>query len=59
MSQFTTMQAEFDKALRKLEKAYESGDKINRSDFDKLHIWHEFLKTKLDAEREKNARELR
>jgi hypothetical protein len=59
MSQFTTMQAEFDKALRKLEKAYESGDKINRSDFDKLHMWHEFLKTKLDAEREKNARELR
>jgi len=59
MSQFTTMQAEFDKALRKLEKAYESGDKVNRSDFDKLHMWHEFLKTKLDAEREKNARELR
>jgi hypothetical protein len=58
MSQFTTMQAEFDKALRKLEKAYESGDKINRSDFDKLHMWHEFLKTKLDAEREKNAREV-
>jgi hypothetical protein len=59
MSQFTTMQAEFDKALKKLEKAYESGEKIDRSDFDKLHIWHEFLKTKLDAEREKNARELR
>ena len=59
MSQFTTMQAEFDKALRKLEKAYESGDKINRSDFDKLHIWHEFLKTKLEAEREKNARKVR
>lgn len=59
MSQFTTMQAEFDKALRKLEKAYESGDKVNRSDFDKLHMWHEFLKTKLDAEREKNAREVR
>jgi len=58
MSQFTTMQAEFDKALRKLEKAYESGDKINRSDFDKLHMWHEFLKTKLDAERKKNAREV-
>jgi hypothetical protein len=58
MSQFTTMQAEFDKALRKLEKAYESGDKVNRSDFDKLHMWHEFLKTKLDAEREKNAREV-
>jgi len=52
------MQAEFDKALRKLEKAYESGDKVNRSDFDKLHMWHEFLKTKLDAEREKNAREV-
>ena len=59
MSQFTTMQAEFDKALRKLEKAYESGDKVNRSDFDKLHIWHQFLKTKLDAEREKNATEFR
>jgi hypothetical protein len=59
MSQFTTMQAEFDNALKKLEKAYESGEKIDRSDFDKLHIWHEFLKTKLDAEREKNARELR
>jgi hypothetical protein len=58
MSQFTTMQAEFDKALRKLEKAYESGDRFNRSDFDKLHMWHEFLKTKLDAEREKNAREV-
>ena len=58
MSQFTTMQAEFDKALRKLEKAYESGDKVNRSDFEKLHMWHEFLKTKLDAEREKNAREV-
>jgi hypothetical protein len=58
MSQFTTMQAEFDKALRKLEKAYESGDKVNRSDFDKLHMWHEFLKTKLEAEREKNAREV-
>ena len=58
MSQFTTMQAEFDKALRKLEKAYENGDKVNRSDFDKLHMWHEFLKTKLDAEREKNAREV-
>ena len=57
MSQFTTMPAEFDKALKKLEKAYESGEKIDRSDFDKLHIWHEFLKTKLDAEREKNARE--
>ena len=59
MSRFTTMQAEFDKALRKLEEAYESGDQINRSDFDKLHIWHEFLKTKLDAEREKNAEEIR
>jgi hypothetical protein len=59
MSQFTTMQAEFDKALKKLEKAYESGEKIDRSDFDKLHIWHEFLKTKLDAEREKNATEFR
>ena len=59
MSQFTTMQAEFDKALKKLEKAYESGEQIDRSDFDKLHIWHEFLKTKLDAEREKNAREFR
>ena len=59
MSQFTTMQAEFDKALRKLEKAYESGDKVNRSDFDKLHMWHEFLKTKLEAEREKNARKVR
>ena len=58
MSQFTTMQAEFDKALRKLEKAYENGDKVNRSDFDKLHMWHEFLKTKLEAEREKNAREV-
>ena len=44
MSQFTTMQAEFDNALKKLEKAYESGEKIDRSDFDKLHIWHEFLK---------------
>ena len=59
MSRFTTMQAEFDKALRKLEEAYESGDQINRSDFDKLHIWHEFLKTKLDAEREKTAEEIR
>jgi len=59
MSQFTTMQAEFDKALKKLEKAYESGEKIDRSDFDKLHIWHQFLKTKLDAEREKNATEFR
>jgi len=59
MSQFTTMQAEFDKALRKLEKAYENGDKVNRSDFDKLHMWHEFLKTKLEAEREKNARKVR
>lgn len=59
MSRFTTMQAEFDKALKKLEKAYESGEKIDRSDFDKLHIWHEFLKTKLDAEREKNATEFR
>ena len=57
MSRFTTMQAEFDKALRRLEEAYESDDQIDRSDFDKLHIWHEFLKTKLDAEREKNARE--
>ncbi len=28
MSRFTTMQAEFDKALKKLEKAYESGEKI-------------------------------
>ena len=53
------MQAEFDKALRKLEEAYESGDQIDRSDFDKLHIWHEFLKTKLDAEREKNAKDLK
>ena len=59
MSRFTTMQAEFDKALKKLEKAYESGEKIDRSDFDKLHIWHEFLKTKLDAEREKDATEFR
>ena len=59
MSRFTTMQAEFDKALKKLEKVYESGEKIDRSDFDKLHIWHEFLKTKLDAEREKNATEFR
>ena len=58
MSRFTTMQAEFDKALRKLEEAYESGDQIDRSDFDKLHIWHEFLKTKLDAEREKKANEI-
>jgi len=58
MSRFTTMQAEFDKALRRLEEAYESGDQIDRSDFDKLHIWHEFLKTKLDAEREKNANEI-
>tara|TARA_Y100000004_G_C8711505_1_gene326113 strand:- start:310 stop:489 length:180 start_codon:yes stop_codon:yes gene_type:complete len=59
MSRFTTMQAEFDKALKKLEKVYESGEKIDRSDFEKLHIWHEFLKTKLDAEREKNATEFR
>ena len=59
MSRFTTMQAEFDKALKKLEKAYESGDQIDRSEFEKLHIWHEFLKTKLAAEREKNATEFR
>ena len=59
MSRFTTMQAEFDKALKKLEKAYGSGDQIDRSEFEKLHIWHEFLKTELDAEREKNATEFR
>ncbi len=58
MSQFTKMQQEFDKALRKLEKDYEKGD-VDRADFDKLHIWHEFLKSKIDADREKNARETR
>jgi hypothetical protein len=51
------MQAEFDKALKKLEKGYEKG-KVDKADFDKLHIWHEFLKAKVDAEREKNAKEL-
>ena len=47
---FSVMQAEFDKALKKLEKGYEEG-KVDKSDFDKLHIWHEFLKAKVDAER--------
>jgi len=54
---FSTMQAEFDKAIRKLEKGYEKG-KVNKEDFQKLHMWHEFLKAKIDAEREKNAKEL-
>lgn len=54
---FSVMQAEFDKALKKLGKDYEEG-KIEKADFDKLHIWHEFLKAKMDAEREKNAKEL-
>ena len=54
---FSAMQAEFDKALKKLEKGYEEG-KVDKSDFDKLHIWHEFLKAKVDAEREKNAKDL-
>ena len=38
-------------------KGYEEG-KVDKSDFDKLHIWHEFLKAKVDAEREKNAKKL-
>ena len=58
MSQFTTMQEELDKALRKLEKDYEKGD-VKRSDFDKLHIWHEFLRSKIDADRERNANDIR
>ena len=58
MSEFTTMQAEFDKALKKLEKSYETGKAIDKSDFDKLHIWHEFLKFKIDAERELKAHEV-
>lgn len=52
------MQEEFDKALKKLEKDYEKG-KVERSDFDKLHIWHEFLKSKIDADRERNANDIR
>ena len=34
---FSVMQAEFDKALKKLEKGYEEG-KVDKSDFDKLNI---------------------
>jgi len=58
MSQFTTMQNEFSKALKKLEDSYEKGN-VNRADFDKLHVWHEFLKSKIEADREKDAREVR
>jgi hypothetical protein len=58
MSQFTTMQNEFSKALKKLEDSYERGN-VNRADFDKLHVWHEFLKSKIEADREKDAREVR
>lgn len=58
MSQFTTMQNEFSKALKKLEDSYEKG-KVDRADFDKLHLWHEFLKSKIEADREKDAREVR
>ena len=58
MSRFTAMQEEFDKALKKLEKDYQKG-KVERSDFDKLHIWHEFLRSKIDADRERNANDIR
>jgi len=58
MSRFTAMQEEFDKALKKLEKDYAKG-KVERSDFDKLHIWHEFLKSKIDADRERDANDIR
>tara|TARA_B100001059_G_scaffold149200_1_gene149007 strand:- start:3873 stop:4049 length:177 start_codon:yes stop_codon:yes gene_type:complete len=58
MSQFTTMQNEFNKALKKLEEGYKNG-KVDRSDFDKLHVWHEFLKSKINADREKDAKEVR
>jgi hypothetical protein len=58
MSQFTTMQNEFSKALKKLEDSYEKGN-VDRADFDKLHVWHEFLKSKIEADREKDAREVR
>jgi hypothetical protein len=52
------MQNEFSKALKKLEDSYEKG-KVDRVDFDKLHLWHEFLKSKIEADREKDAREVR
>jgi len=58
MSRFSVMQAEFDKALKKFEDSYKNGKKIDKSDFDKLHIWHDFLKAKLDAEREANAKDI-
>lgn len=58
MSRFSVMQAEFDKALKKFEDSYKNGKKIDKSDFDKLHIWHDFLKSKLDAEREANAKDI-
>jgi len=58
MSRFTAMQEEFDKALKKLEKDYAKGE-VERSDFDKLHIWHEFLKSKIDADRERDANDIR
>lgn len=55
MSRFTDLQTEFHKAFTKLKEGYERGS-VDRADFDKLHIWHEFLKTKVDAERERDAK---
>ena len=57
MSRFTDLQTEFHATLEKLKDDYERGT-VDRAAFDRLHIWHEFLKTKIDAEREINAKDI-
>lgn len=57
MSGSNNVRTAFQDAVEKVMKDYERGT-VNRADLDRLKIWGEFLKTKVEAEREINAKDI-
>lgn len=51
----THIEQEFNKALQKVKKRYQTG-KIDKYEFNRLSIWTELLKAKKEAQREQNAK---
>lgn len=54
----STIAEQFQKAFEKLKHDTETTGVANKSDCERFEIWHELLKTKLEIEREKQAKDV-